>query len=70
MIQIFRQPLMLLLAVLDNEDFFILPGRDILDNINNFYDASYGDPGKPSNMPARNYGPLTQYKDNWLVFDK
>lgn len=52
------------------EDFFIVPGQDILDNINHFYGASYLDPGKPSNMPAINYGPLAPYKDNWHAFDK
>lgn len=52
------------------EDFFIVPGQDILNNVNNFYGASYRDPDKPSNMPAINYGPLAPYKDNWLVFDK
>jgi hypothetical protein len=52
------------------EDFFIVPGHELKDNINKFYGASYRDPDKPSNMPAINYGPLASYKDNWQVFDK
>ena len=52
------------------EEYFILSGRKILENINNFFGSSYKDPNNPSNMPAINYGPLAQYKDNWQVFDQ
>jgi hypothetical protein len=51
------------------EDFFIVPGREILGDIDRFFGASYRDPNRPSNMPAINYGPLAKYKDNWQVFD-
>lgn len=51
------------------EEFFIVRGRDILENIDNFFGASYRDECKPSNMPAINYGPLAQFKDNWRIFD-
>jgi len=51
------------------EEFFIVPGHEILGNINRFFGASYRDPHNPSNMPAINYGPLAPYKDKWQVFD-
>ena len=51
------------------EEFFIVSGREILQDINKFFGASYRDRDKPSNMPAINYGPLLPYKDNWQVFD-
>ena len=53
----------------DPEEFFILPGHEIIRDINNFFGSSYKNPNKPSNMPAINYGPLARYKDNWQVFD-
>jgi len=51
------------------EEYFILPGRVIIQDIDRFFGASYKDPDHPSNMPAINYGPLAPYKDNWQVFD-
>jgi hypothetical protein len=51
------------------EEFFIVPGADILEEINKFYGSSYKNPEKPSSMPAINYGALKPYKDNWEVFD-
>jgi hypothetical protein len=53
----------------DPEDFFILPGSEILNKIDYFYGSSYKDPRKPSSVPCINYGPLREYKDNWQVFD-
>ena len=53
----------------DSEEFFIVPGREILKDINRFFGSSYIDPEKPSKMPAINYGPLDSYRDNWAVFD-
>jgi hypothetical protein len=50
------------------EDFFILKGSEILSNINKFFGTSYSN-DVPSNMPAINYGPLKDFKDNWNVFD-
>jgi hypothetical protein len=52
------------------EEFFIVPGQEILKDINNFFGSCYLNPEKPSKMPAINYGPLSSYKDNWQVFDK
>jgi hypothetical protein len=52
------------------EYFYIVPGHEILDDIDRFFGASYRDPEKPSNMPAINYGPLAKYRDNWQVFDR
>jgi hypothetical protein len=51
------------------EEFFIVPGHEILNDVNKFFGAGYRDPEKPSNMPAVNYGPLSPYKDKWEVFD-
>src|SRR6185437_5024492 len=47
------------------EEFFIVPGADILADIDKFFGSSYKNPEKPSTMPAINYGPLKPYKDNW-----
>ena len=46
-----------------------VPGKEIVQDINRFFGASYKDPDNPSNVPAINYGPLAPYKDNWYVFD-
>ncbi len=54
----------------DEEEFFIVPGRELLNDIDKFYGSSYLDPDKPSSMPAINYGPLTPYKDKWGIFDE
>jgi hypothetical protein len=51
------------------EEYFIIPGFEILQNIDKFFGASYKNPEKPSNMPAINYGPLMEYKNNWQVFE-
>jgi hypothetical protein len=51
------------------EDFFIVPGRVIVDDINRFFGSCYRDPDRPPKRPAINYGPLAPYKDNWQVFD-
>lgn len=51
------------------EEFFIVPGAEILADVNKFFGSSYRNPDKPSSMPAINYGPLKPYKDNWGVFD-
>jgi hypothetical protein len=51
------------------EEYFILPGQEIMQDFDRFFGASYRDPNKPSNMPAINYGPLAPYRENWQVFD-
>ncbi|MBO5531540.1 MAG: hypothetical protein J5977_03670 [Fibrobacter sp.] len=50
-----------------NEDFFIVKGQTLLDNIHHFWGASYKE-GKKTNMPAINYGPLKEFKNNWNIF--
>jgi hypothetical protein len=50
------------------EEFFIVKGKTILDDINHFFGSSYRN--KVSSMPAVNYGPLQEYKDNWKVFEE
>jgi len=54
----------------ENEDFFILKGNEILKDSNKFFGSSYKNRYKPSKMPAINYGPLKEYKNNWKVFDE
>ncbi len=51
-----------------DEDYFIIKGSEILNNINKFFGASYTR-NVASNMPAINYGPLKDYKDNWKLFE-
>jgi len=51
------------------EEFFIVPGRAILLDINRFFGASYKYE-TPSPMPAINYGPLKEFRDNWQEFEK
>lgn len=52
------------------EEYFVVPGCDIIQDIDKFFGSSYRNPDKPSNMTAINYGPLAPYKDNWQLFDK
>ena len=52
-----------------NEQFFIVPGRTILEDINRFFGTSYTR-DKPSTFPAVNYGPLKEFEDNWNVFEE
>jgi len=51
------------------EDFLIIRGQTILDDIDGFYGAAYRGPQK-SLRPTINYGPLMQYKDNWKLFEE
>lgn len=53
----------------EKEDYFILKGSTILNDINNFYGSSYSKK-IPSNMPAINYGPLKIFKNKWNVFEE
>lgn len=52
-----------------DEDFHIIKGSDILENPDVFFGSSYKKE-LPSNMPAINYGPLKDYKDNWDIFEE
>lgn len=49
-----------------NEEYYIVKGETLLSDIKHFWGASYG--VKTSSMPAINYGPLKDFKDNWAVF--
>lgn len=51
------------------EQYFIVEGETILDDIDHFFGTSYKD-GRESAMPAINYGPLKEFQDNWSLFDK
>jgi hypothetical protein len=50
------------------EDYFIIKGSEIVENINKFFGVSYIKE-VTSIMPAINYGSLKEYKDNWRIFD-
>ncbi|MBN2776524.1 MAG: hypothetical protein JXR36_02710 [Bacteroidales bacterium] len=52
-----------------DETFYIIEGKVILQNIEKFYGSSYRNPEKPSKMPAINYGSLKGFEDNWGVFE-
>jgi hypothetical protein len=54
----------------DTEEFFIVPGAEILADIDRFFGSSFRNPDKPSPVPAINYGPLSPYKNNWGLFDR
>ena len=51
----------------EEEEFYIVPGNDLINNIDHFFGNSY-QREQPSNMPAINYGPLKEYRNNWSVF--
>jgi hypothetical protein len=51
------------------EEFFIVPGLEIITDVDKFFGSSYRDSDNPSKVPAINYGPLAPYKANWKVFD-
>jgi hypothetical protein len=55
-------------SINEREEFYIIQGPDILDDINRFFGASYQDPLKISNRPG-GYGPLEPYRDKWELFD-
>jgi hypothetical protein len=52
-----------------DEDYFLLFGSTLLADIDRFFGSSYRGQ-TPSSMPAVNYGPLKDFKDNWKVFDQ
>lgn len=51
-----------------DEQFFIVPGEIILQDINYFLGASYNRE-KPSIFPAVNYGHLKDFEGNWELFE-
>ena len=51
------------------EDFFILEGQTILDDMDKFFGISLQNEGRAKpKTPGINYGPLLEFKDNWTVF--
>ena len=52
-----------------DEQFFIVLAKTILNDINRFFGSSYSREG-PSTFPAVNYGPLKEFEDNWELFEK
>lgn len=52
----------------ENEDFYIIKGSEILADIDKFFGSCYSGENVAS-MPAINYGPLKEYKDNWQIFE-
>jgi hypothetical protein len=53
----------------ESEEFFILRGQTLLSEVNRFWGTSYTG-AEPCSRPGVNYGPLKQYKDNWVLFDQ
>lgn len=51
------------------EDYFIIRGKTILDDLHAFFGTSYKRT-PPSTRPAINYGPLKPFQDRWEIFDK
>jgi len=49
------------------ENFFIIKGKELLNDIDKFWGASYRNK-KVSSIPGINYGPLKEYEDNWSLF--
>jgi hypothetical protein len=47
----------------EEEDFFLVPGKKILNDLNHFFGTSYTK-NIPSTFPAINYGPLKEYRNN------
>lgn len=60
----------LLNAVGQAEEYFIVPGREILADIQRFFGSSYKANGSVTSVPAINYGPLVAFKDNWKLFEE
>ena len=52
-----------------DEDYFVVPGEDILGDINHFFGTSYIRE-KPPRFPGVNYGPLKPYRNRWDVFNR
>ena len=53
----------------EQEQFFVVPGRTILNDINHFFGASYTR-DKPNTFPAINYSPLRKFNGNWALFER
>ena len=53
----------------NNEEYYIIKGSEILENVNKFFGSTYKSEN-PSKMSGILYGPLKEYKDNWKLFDE
>jgi transposase-like protein len=53
----------------EQENFYILEGKEILRNIDKYFGSSYKR-SRPSSMPGINYGPLKEFENNWDIFTK
>jgi len=51
------------------EEYYIIKGNTILEDIDHFFGSSYKN-NKVSRVPAINYGAVKKYKDNWDLFFK
>jgi len=50
------------------EEYFIVPGNTILDDINRFFRSSYSRE-KPSTFPGIWHSSLKEFKNNWSLFE-
>ena len=55
-------------GVNQDEEFFILLGKTVLNDIDHFFGSSYRG-ARSVSMPGVNYGPLKEFKDNWALFE-
>ena len=53
----------------NNEDYFIVKGSVILQNVSIFFGSTYSNKNLPEKGTV-NYRALEKYKDNWVVFDQ
>jgi len=53
----------------NDENFFIVLGSTLLNDIDKFGGSSYRN-NKVSSIPGINYGPLKEFEDNWGLFLK
>ena len=53
----------------DKEDFFIVKGSEILNNVNDFYGPDYKSENPPK-VSAIHWKSLEKYKDHWEAFDQ
>src|SRR5260370_36477655 len=53
----------------DREEFFLVPDKEILADINKFFSSPYRNPKKPSSRPGIWFRSLDEYRENWTIFD-
>lgn len=52
----------------EKEEYYIIPGKEILSDINKYFGSSYRKE-KPSPFPGIDHNAVRSYKDNWNIFD-